>query len=439
MTVASHQYATRYPLFVVVVLLAQLGFLHGAAAQGWLEDRDRAEGPGFRLGDLEVHPGIGVEGGFDSNVHLSSDDASVDPVQNSGILRVTPHIFLSTLSGDRAGGEPGLIDFRTGLSASLYEYFSTDQPTNVEVVADLQLGINRGRPFGVVLFGEYERRIRPFTEDGAIDNNYSRDELEAGALLEMQTKGGVLKGRLGYTFHLDIFEGTSFDFANSLQHELEAGLSFSFLPSTALLYDAHLYLHNYNGTSASPTELSDNVRVRSRVGINGAITDSFSFLAMVGYTAGFYDLGDEFDTIVAQLQADFKLASNFSMGLGYDRDAYRSFVGGFYYRDRITASMRAMVSGAFLLSLQLSAGHYDFGQTFTDGLGGTVGNSFDRTDWRFDATLFAEYRLTNYLGINARLGYGGRFTDYEYVTGTLALDPAAYNRFSAWAGVRVFY
>lgn len=430
-------YAKTY----LIVLAAFVCWIASAPvqAQGWLEDRDRAEGPGFRAGDLEIHPGVGAEIGYDSNVFLSSDDI-VDPAQGSAILRVTPHLFLSTLSGERMdGAPPNLIDFRTGVSASLYHYFSTDQSTNVALSADLQLGINRGRPVALVVFGDYRRTIRPFTEDGAIDDDYARDQISAGGRLELQTKGGVLKGHAGYTLRLDYFEGTTFQFANSVRHDIQAGVAYKFLPSTALLYDANLVIHGYTSDRATPTELSNNVRMRTRVGLNGAITESFSFLAMVGYSAGFYNLGDDFDTIVAQLQATFRLMHSLSLKVGYDRDAYRSFVGGFYYRDRISAGLSTNISGALLLGLDLYAAHYDFGQTFTDGLGGSVGNSFDRKDWRLGATLFAEYRFTDYFGLNASLEYTGRFTDYEYLTGSTVLDPAAYNRFTAWLGARVFY
>ena len=41
---------------------------------GWLADRDSTQGPGFRVGDLELHPGIGVEVGYDSNLYYSDDN-----------------------------------------------------------------------------------------------------------------------------------------------------------------------------------------------------------------------------------------------------------------------------------------------------------------------------------------------------------------------------
>ena len=155
------------------------GLLAGptAHAQGWLEGRDRAEGPGFRVGNLELHPGLGAELGYDSNVFLSSDAAGVDPIETSPILRVTPHLFLSTLGPQRAGAVNSsdslpVLDFRTGVSASVYHYFDTRAPSNVELKADALMTLLPQRPFSITILGAYGRTIRPFTEKGALGDNY---------------------------------------------------------------------------------------------------------------------------------------------------------------------------------------------------------------------------------------------------------------------------
>ncbi len=62
---------------------------------------------------------------------------------------------------------------------------------------------------------------------------------------------------------------------------------------------------------------------------------------------------------------------------------------------------------------------------------------------RLIAGIFAEYRFTDWLGVNGTLRYTGNFTDYTYTidpgTGGALPDPAGYNKFEAWLGVRVFY
>ena len=114
-------------------------------AQAWLDDRARTEGPGFRLGDLELHPGLGVEVGWDSNLYYSDDDAALPPV-DTGILRATAHLMVSTRGQQRreegeAGGAEGAaapqptIAFRGGLSGSFYYFFADEDRTNMELDA----------------------------------------------------------------------------------------------------------------------------------------------------------------------------------------------------------------------------------------------------------------------------------------------------------------
>jgi len=67
------------PSAVAVVLLAS----RAASAQSqytaqpdspqWLKDRRYNEGIGVRAGDLEIHPGIAGEAGYDSNWFLRSE------------------------------------------------------------------------------------------------------------------------------------------------------------------------------------------------------------------------------------------------------------------------------------------------------------------------------------------------------------------------------
>src|SRR5579872_5350549 len=77
----------------------------------WLKDRRYAEGIGVRAGDLEVHPGIAGEGGYDSNWFLRSDKQNVAngpptaPVIPALEFRITPSLYLSTISAQRREGD----------------------------------------------------------------------------------------------------------------------------------------------------------------------------------------------------------------------------------------------------------------------------------------------------------------------------------------------
>ncbi|MGD0679726.1 MAG: hypothetical protein ABSC94_30440, partial [Polyangiaceae bacterium] len=89
---------------VVALLVAR-----GASAQSeytaqsdspqWLKDRRYTEGVGIRTGDLELHPGVAGEFGYDSNWLLRSTQSGVDnsssgnaPVIPALEFRVTPSL-----------------------------------------------------------------------------------------------------------------------------------------------------------------------------------------------------------------------------------------------------------------------------------------------------------------------------------------------------------
>src|SRR6188768_2225958 len=74
---------------------------HAQAQQPWLADRRYGEGIGVRVGNLELHPGISGEIGYDSNYFLRAK--SEDPL-SAYRLRVTPSITVSSLSLQRMQG-----------------------------------------------------------------------------------------------------------------------------------------------------------------------------------------------------------------------------------------------------------------------------------------------------------------------------------------------
>src|SRR3954452_21250308 len=99
-----------------------------AQEQRWLKDRRYGEGVGIRTGDLELHPGIAGEFGYDSNYFLRSDRDQPPnaPVIGTLRLRITPSFSLATISPQRReaegqGTEPPKVAFRAGVAASYSE------------------------------------------------------------------------------------------------------------------------------------------------------------------------------------------------------------------------------------------------------------------------------------------------------------------------------
>lgn len=435
-----------------------------SAQTAWLADRARSEGPGFRVGDFELHPGIGVEVGWDSNLFFTEDNAAgMRSRVDSGILRVTPHFLFSTIGQQRrsegeardTGSTPPTIAFRGGVSAAYFEFFADPNRRNVELMGSLRLQVLPERPFSFSVFNEFQRSIRPFTENSAVGASQARIANQAGLDLAFQTDGGVVQVRAGYVFGLDFFEDNRFAYGRNFTHTVNLVESFRFLPQTALVHDTTLFVQDYfqYNPLTAPALLNDNVRLRTRLGLNGAITESISLQGMVGYAAGFFPGSivagvthdQDYDSIVAQVELRWQIQEGMRLALGYDRDFFASFVGNYYSRDRGYLNFQMLLAGAFLLGADFEVGYLDFGQIrggaampIIDTTGGV------RQDVRLAGGLFAEYRFTDWLAVNATFRYQGQITSYQYaiVDGTgmsVFLDPAQFNKFEVFGGVRVFY
>jgi len=447
----------------MVAVLLSLTATSAAEAQEWLADRKRSEGAGVRVGDFELHPGIGLEMGYDSNVFFSDGSEVSAAIVGSPILRVTPHLSFSTLSavreaeGEAREGEqaaPPTVQFRGGISASYYAFFADEARNNVGLDADLNLVILPERPFSIILHERFSRVVRPFTEQRVLGSpdlriDFGRNENDAGVDFSFGTPGRVFGGTVGYSLAVGLFDGEQFQFANSLTHNFRAGASYRFLPQTALVYDfegQYRTFPSFTGSSASSL-LSNGFNMRTRVGVNGAVTTRLSLTAMLGYGAGWYDVRDDFESAVAQVELRWQATTNFRLVAGYDRNFRPSFVGNFMRADRGYANFQLLLGGAFLLGGEASVSLLDFGvpvlgSDASTALGSNPDGTVTRSDVRLSASVFSEYRFTNWLGVNATLRYTGDFTDYRYVitdaVGTV-LDPAGYNKFEGWLGVRAFY
>lgn len=465
---ASRLFAWGPLAVVVLALVAITATATPVAAQAWLADRSRAQGPGIRLGDFELHPGIGVEVGWDSNLYFTEDNpAPGNPYGHvdSGILRVTPHLLFSTTTGQREGeGEgsadtsstPPVVDFQGGISAAYYEFFADPNRRNLALDIGLRLTVLPQRPFSFSVYDNFTRQIRPFTENINPTANLARIGNQGGLELHFQTDGGVFQLMTGYQFALDFFEDGTFQYGNSFNHTISMQETFAFLPQTALVHDTTVQIRNYfnYSTSSSPVNLSDSVAIRTRIGLNGAITTNVSISGMIGYAAGFYQsvnpaYDQDYDAPVGQLELRWTIVEGSRLSLGYDRDFQAAFLGNYYSRDRGYVAFQTMIAGVFLLGIDAEVAYVDYG-VITAPLGPTgvpmpIGNLPSREDIRVAAGLFAEYRFTDWLGINASARYMGAFTDYRYnlpdpgPPPSVLLDPGAYNKFEAFLGVRVFY
>jgi hypothetical protein len=461
------------PLLTAALFVAASTFTSRASAQEWLKDRMYQEGQGFRTGDLEWHPGIGVEGGYDSNYFLRSNTPNVANgcngacPQGSPEMRVTPSLSIATLGAQRREGEakhePPSVDFRLNASGTYQEFFGQLQPEqrNFGANASARLNILPERPFGGAVFASYSRLIQPNNISGNPDLSFNRDAVGAGAELSTQPGGGTLDWHLGYQFSDTLFEETAAQpYANFVNQIYTKG-RWKFRPRTALLYDGNFSFIHYENTAGaqatggviSPLYSSDPVR--SRIGINGLVTPRFAFLGMVGYGGTFFTPPTkdgtppaQYDSVIGQAELKFFLTAQpgdanpmsltlSSIALGYNRDFMTSYLSDFYGMDRGYLKFSYFFAGRALVSLEGGAAAIEY-PTFA--LIGKANQEPSFTDARIDAILYGEYRFTSYFAVNLT----GKFTTELSSTDVPIPGPGnqvysmQWRRIEIYGGLRLF-
>ncbi len=452
-----------------------------------------AEGAGVRTGDVEWHPGVGIEGGYDSNYWLRTDKNvgpnSVNgppnfPVQATPVMRVTPSLSLSTLGQQRKEGDatpPPSLNFRLGASGTYREYFGVLTPEQRNFSADVnaRLDILPARPVGGSFFASYDRVIQPNPGQGAgqlsPDLAFDRDVLTAGGELAVQPGGGTLDFRLGNTISDTLFEQTAGQPYSSYLDTFYLKGRWKFRPRTALIYDGSFGILHYSnlGAAGAISELNDSTPVRTRLGINGLITPRFSLLAMVGYGGSFLTPATavaapagsactapcQYDSVIGQAELKFYLTAQpglesgppsltlSSLALGYTRDFMASYLANYYGSDRGYLKFSYFFAGRALISVEGGAGGVEYPEIFNPNgtrmtyiSGATTGQGF--TDVRIDGTLFGEYRFTNYLGVNLTTKYTTNLSNVVLnINGGNGVTQAygmEWQHLEIYAGVRLF-
>jgi hypothetical protein len=448
---------------VTATLSANAQSTASPGVQPWLADRRYGEGVGIKTGNLELHPGIAAELGYDSNYFQRADEE--DPVSTIR-LRGTGSLSLSTLGPQRrlegGPGEPPKVNFRAGLfltgnllfpagSASDADKDAISDSKNVSTGVNFTLDVLPQRPIGFDMYGDFVRTAEP-SNAGTADLAFDRDSLRLGAGINWRPGGGLFESRLGYELNYHFFENDAFQNFNNVQHFLKQRNRWRFLPRTAILSDAEIGFIRYTGGDDTQ---HDAQTVKTRIGINGLITHHFALLAMGGWAASFYeDRGAvparNYDGPVAHAELKWFLLPQpglepqaatvglSSIAVGYIRDYANSYLADFYRRDRAYGNFSYFIAGAFLISIEGGYSRLTHGTSFFPD--GTVRKAAFGED-RVDATLFGEYRPSDIVGINTTLRYTASLNDELVPTqpGGGANDNLQFSRYEAWLGARVFW
>jgi hypothetical protein len=190
--------------------------------------------------------------------------------------------------------------------------------------------------------------------------------------------------------------------------------------------------------------------------LSGLFTNRFAFRILGGWAASFYDSDQNFDGPVGNAELKFFLTPNpqlqpgsapvglSSIAVGYDRSYAHSYLGPFYQRDMGYLTFEYFIGGVVVTSLrgQVARNAYpEFEVTGDADNDGMVDDTIPQNvhETRLGGTLFAEYRMTSFVGINATFEVDRNIGGGDNPVQTVPVDDLDYTRFQAYLGARVFW
>lgn len=473
----SARYAWRAAAFGAAFALG-VGWSSEAKAQGWLGDPRLAQGVGIRTGDLELHPGIGGEVGYDSNWFLRSNNsgptivngAPALPPADAAVFRITPSFYVSTTqASDAAAGptQPRFMTLQAGVSATGRFFIGkefTDQH-NVSLNADARATFNQGHPIGFSLFGAYARVIQPqvFADPNLA---FNRNDLRVGGDVLFVPGGGTLDLRAGYALAASLYEESNGVPFSSVTHEVTFKDRWKFRPRTAVFSEAGLSFINYPNAPRAAFLLNDATPLRTRAGVTGLVTNWFGTTVAGGYSATFFKNPEllttrQFDSFNAQVDGTFYIGAGnrgvdspgdatlllSTATIGFQRDFQRSLIGNFYGSNRAYVAVEYWFGNKVVLNGRITGEMLDYPPVFLTGVvpgGPGTGTVGEFTNYRLIGGLFAEYRFSSTLGLNTSINYTQQFSSTQLPAGQIpgtqnqGVFDQNYGRLQAFLGFRYF-
>ncbi len=428
--------------------------LYAQVAQPWLSGGG-GTGSGVRSGNLELHPGIAAEAGYDSNFFQGAGEP-LEPEVPTYRFRLTPSLSLETLGAERTASDapealPPAMRFGAGASLTLDKLVPADEQDALvddlllsgRVAAALQ--VQPERPVGADFTLGYTRVAQPYNAPGAV--LYDRSVIDGGGDLRWRPGGGLLQWSVGYGADLTRYDEQDFALDRAT-HNLRTRGSWRFLPRTALLYLGDVQFVN---RLHADSRLPNANPVSTQLGLNGLITERFSVLVLGGFKAIFFEPDaagnvDDFDDVVgraeltwflqggAQLEADQETRGLAAIRLGYQRDGSTSDLANYFLLNRVYGRLFTNIGSSFLLTLSGGLSHVQHALP-RDEDGDLLAFPAPK-EWRPDAQVYGEYAVMKSLAAFVNLGFSASTNNNLVSNGSGGADSLKYDRFTGLIGAR---
>jgi hypothetical protein len=371
-----------------------------------------------------LHVGIGVEGGYDSNVFYTkaNDPDPRNKVIASPLLRVTP--FAEITNATRTGAAPSGVYYDLNTSLTYREYLTDDPDAKAQRAFNPSvtgiLETSTGQTFTLGVSDTFVRMEDPPYLHST--THIARDHNIAGLDLRFAPGGGRLRGLVRYTNALDFFEESSgYNFASTMGNEVLADGSWLWLPKTAIfLQVAQGYVH-YLGTAAqaAANQKFDSYPLRALAGLRGLLTEKLSAQLGVGYANAFYQGGAStsgLSNLAAFVEITHRPTLLTNLTLGYRHEYRNSVVGSFYDTDSVYLGVGQRIASRVNV---LAHGKYEYRRfKGTIAVPGGGAQPLDRQDNFAEVGLAADYFLQDWL--YAGVGYLMLFNNSQFGAGASA-------------------
>jgi Putative beta-barrel porin 2 len=257
-----------------------------AGAVGSLQNRSAPAGTGgAKVGETAyLRLGVLAEAGLDSNVFYN-DQSKID----SPTLRITPHAEISNTARD---GQYPPIHYSLAAYLLYREYLSDDPEVQQQrafnpTVTGL-LAYSGSPTFSIALADAFSRLEEPPYSPGV--NVIVMDSNQAVLDMRITPGGGRLQTTLRYTNGLQYFEDEQAHGFNNMSHQFLAGISWKWLPKTALFAEAHVgYIQYLDEALAQSIGKADSIPFGAIAGIRGLLTPKLTLNLGVGYIDAAYE------------------------------------------------------------------------------------------------------------------------------------------------------
>jgi hypothetical protein len=298
------------------------------------------EGPGVKVSEgLVFHPGLAVEGRYDSNP-LNKDSST--NIQSAPYLRFIGHLDLATLSPQRLTDVDGNvatppISFRLRSALAFREYLSSNDNIKAQRGFETDTGLIFALfPLGIVSFelgDDFLRSVLPRYME--TDQVISQDVNRAFANFKILPQRR-LNFTLGYALTLFYPEESEFAYARNYNNEIVFNGQYKILPKTAFTLDVrqgfiHYYDQNNNATNGLNITRIDSNPTRAYFGLVGLVTTQMSTILKIGYGNGGYSSGDSYSGVLGNAELAFQFGPFVKFKFGYEHNFQDSPYYGSYF------------------------------------------------------------------------------------------------------------